>query len=285
MDTELARTFLAIAETGSFVGAAQRLHVTQSTVSARVLRLEEWLGARLFLRERTGCSMTSAGQRFQRHAASLTRLAEQSRRAVREAGGFPSAITIGAHAGLWEDFLCSWLGEFSQQSRDVAIRALVGHEEDLMQALVEGRADACIVYVPEPRSGVDMETLFEDHLVQVTAPSPRGGPGAGYVQVDWGPQFLAWHARAFPEFTEAAVAVSIGWLGLRHVLAQGGRGYFPLRLLREALHKGLVQRVQGAPVFRLPAYLCYLTPANCAPLASALNSIRRSARAIDAIDA
>jgi hypothetical protein len=105
------------------------------------------------------------------------------------------------------------------------------------------------------------------------------------VQVDWGPQFLAWHARAFPEFTEAAVAVSIGWLGLRHVLAHGGRGYFPLRLLREPLLAGRVQRVQGAPVFSLPAYLCYLTPTDSAPLASALESIRRSARAIGGSDA
>jgi DNA-binding transcriptional LysR family regulator len=45
MDTELARTFLTIAETGSFVAASERLHVTQSTVSARIRRLEEWLGA------------------------------------------------------------------------------------------------------------------------------------------------------------------------------------------------------------------------------------------------
>ena len=40
MDTELARTFLVVVATGSFVEAAQRLHVTQSTVSTRIQRLE-----------------------------------------------------------------------------------------------------------------------------------------------------------------------------------------------------------------------------------------------------
>ncbi|MGH8336611.1 MAG: LysR family transcriptional regulator, partial [Gammaproteobacteria bacterium] len=39
MDTELARTFLAVIAGGSFVEAAQRLHLTQSTVSSRIQRL------------------------------------------------------------------------------------------------------------------------------------------------------------------------------------------------------------------------------------------------------
>ena len=45
MNTELARTFLVVIATGSFVEASQRLHVTQSTVSTRIQGLEEALGA------------------------------------------------------------------------------------------------------------------------------------------------------------------------------------------------------------------------------------------------
>ena len=48
MDSEQARTFLAIAAHGSFLEASNRLHVTQSTVSARIQHLEADLGARLF---------------------------------------------------------------------------------------------------------------------------------------------------------------------------------------------------------------------------------------------
>ena len=40
MDIELARTFVAIVEAGSFVGAAERLNVTQTAVSARVRWLD-----------------------------------------------------------------------------------------------------------------------------------------------------------------------------------------------------------------------------------------------------
>ena len=48
MDIELARTFLEIVRSGSFMAAAERLHVTQTTVTARVHNLEGQLGCRLF---------------------------------------------------------------------------------------------------------------------------------------------------------------------------------------------------------------------------------------------
>ena len=63
MDIDQARTFLAIAAHGSFLEAARRLHVTQSTVSARIRNLEAELGVRLFVRNRSGASLTPAGQR------------------------------------------------------------------------------------------------------------------------------------------------------------------------------------------------------------------------------
>ena len=54
MDVAAAKTFLAIVEAGNFVAAAQRLHVTQSTVSARIKTLESALGRELFIRNKAG---------------------------------------------------------------------------------------------------------------------------------------------------------------------------------------------------------------------------------------
>ena len=60
MDIDRARTFLEIVHTGSFLKAADRLHVTQTTVSARIRTLEEELGRRLFDRNRNGATLTAA---------------------------------------------------------------------------------------------------------------------------------------------------------------------------------------------------------------------------------
>lgn len=61
MDTELARPFLIVVASGSFVAAAERLHVAQSTVSMRIQRLEQALGAEPAVAVRDESFATVAG--------------------------------------------------------------------------------------------------------------------------------------------------------------------------------------------------------------------------------
>jgi LysR family transcriptional regulator, flagellar master operon regulator len=110
-----------------------------------------------------------------------------------------------------------------------------------------------------------------------TRPKPPSEPKSDYVYVDWGPEFFAQHSLAFPNFTGAALTVNMGWLGLQRILASGGSGYFPLRLVREHEIEGRLHLVAGAPEFRLPGYLCYPTKADSESLVLALDTIRRVA--------
>jgi DNA-binding transcriptional LysR family regulator len=278
MDTELARTFLVVIATGSFVEAAQRLHVTQSTVSTRIQRLEETLGAELFVRNKAGTTLTAAGRQFQRHAAVLTRTVEQARQEIGIVSGYRATLTVGGRIGLWEDLMLRWLPIFSSLAPDVAVRALIGFEEELMQSLIEGRASIGVMYTPQSRPGLTVELLLEEQLVMVsTRPDSQREPGSDYIYVDWGAEFFAQHTLAFPNFMGAALTVNIGWLGLQKLLAFGGTGYFPARMLREHELNGKVHRVAGAPEFRLPAYLCFPTKMDSEPLALALDTLRRVA--------
>ena len=278
MDTELARTFLAVIAAGSFVDAAQRLHVTQSTVSTRIQRLEQALGAELFVRNKAGTTLTPAGRQFQRHASLLTRTVEQARQEIGIVSGFRATLTVGARIGLWEDLLLRWLPIFAALAPDVAVRALIGFEDDLMDALIEGRASIGVMYTPQARPGLTVQLLFEERLVMVsTQADPPREPGSDYIYVDWGPEFFAQHNLAFPNFTGAALSVNIGWLGLQRLIAYGGTGYFPARMLREHELAGRVHRVADAPEFHLPAYVCFPAKTNSEPLALALDTIRRVA--------
>ena len=278
MDTELARTFLVVIATGSFVAASQRLHVTQSTVSTRIQRLEETLGAELFVRNKAGTTLTPAGQHFQRHAALLTRTVEHARQEIGIVSGFRATLTVGVRIGLWEDFLLRWLPIFAALAPDVAVRALTGFEEDLMQFLIDGRTDIGVMHTPQARPGLTIEPLLEEHLVMVsTRADPPREPARDYVYVDWGAEFSNQDCLAFPNFVGAALTVNIGWLGLQHLLASGGTGYFPARMLREHELTGRVHRVPSAPEFRLPAYLCFPTKLDSEPLSLALETIRRVA--------
>jgi len=278
MDTELARTFLVVIATGSFVEASQRLHVTQSTVSTRIQRLEETLGAELFVRNKAGTTLTPAGHQFQRHAALLTRTVEQARQDVGIVRGYRATLTVGGRVGLWEDLLLRWLPIFASLAPDVAVRALIGSEEDLMQALNDGRSNISVMNTPQARPGLTVELLLEEQLVMVsTRANPAREPASDYIYVDWGTDFLAQHCLAFPNFAGAALTINIGSLGLQRLLTCGGTGYFPVRMLREHERTGRVRRVAGAPEFRLPAYLCFPTKLDSEPLSLALDTIRRVA--------
>lgn len=278
MDTELARTFLVVVAKGSFVEAAQHLHVTQSTVSTRIQRLEETLGAELFVRNKSGTTLTRAGQHFQKHAALLTRTVEQARQDIGVISGFRATLTIGGRFGLWEDLLLRWLPVFASLAPDVAVRALIGFEDTLMEMLIDGRADIGVMYTPQARPGLIVEPLLEEELVMASSrTNPSPDPGSDYIYVDWGAEFYAQHSLAYPNFSGAGLTVNNGWLGLQRLLAHGGTGYFPKRMLREHELSGKVHRVSGAAEFRLPAYLCHATKVESEPISLALETIRRIA--------
>jgi DNA-binding transcriptional LysR family regulator len=291
MDTELARTFLTVVAAGNFVSAADRLHVTQSTVSARIHALEELLGCTLFVRNKAGASLTSAGRQFQKHASTLVRTVEQARHDVGVPRGFRAALTVGGRFGLWEQLLLKWLPLMQVRAPDISIRAEIGLEADLMQNLVEGRLDVGVMYVPQSRPGLTIEPLLEERLVLVstegaTDRSSTGTtyisgnvPGPGYVYVDWGPEFYAQHSVSFPDFIGPALSANIGWLGLQHVLANGGAGYFPIRVIKPHLETGRLSVVAGTLEFTLQAYLVYPAETASDALQIALEGIREVAAA------
>jgi DNA-binding transcriptional LysR family regulator len=280
MDTELARTFLTVVGAGNFSTAAERLHVTQSTVSARIRTLEEQLGCSLFVRNKAGTRLTPAGRQFQRHAAALVRTVERARQDVGTVAGYRGTLAIGARIGLWEGLLLEWLPLMRATAPDISLRAEIALEEELMQGLVEGRIDVGVMYTPQSRPGLVVERLLEERLVLV-ATGDAGQPGSvdGYVFVDWGPEFYAQHSVFFPEFAGAALIANIGWLGLQHILRHGGSGYFPLRLVGPHLRDRRLRRVPNAPEFRLPAYLVHADEPQSDAVGVALALMRRLAAA------
>src|SRR5262245_9205536 len=85
MNLTFVRYFLAVAETGNFTAAAERCHVTQPTLSAGIVRLEEEVGARLIDRGRQS-GLSAAGQRLLPHARTMVeawRLARAEQRSSR----------------------------------------------------------------------------------------------------------------------------------------------------------------------------------------------------------
>jgi LysR family transcriptional regulator, flagellar master operon regulator len=258
MDIEQARTFLEIAESGTFVKAAERLNITQSTASMRIKSLEDSLGRPLFTRSKAGAQLTAAGQQFRRYATTVVRAWQQARQDVALPPGFRAVLGIGGQYSLWDRLLIKWVPWIRTAMPDVAVRAEVGTPETLIRQLGEGLLDIVAMYAPQNRTGFVVEQLFTDRIVMVSTQKDASPIlDDRYVYVDWGPAFHAGHTQAFPDFATPAVSVGIGFLGLSYLLESGGTGYFPIRVARPYIEAGRLHLVKEAPDFRRPVYAVY----------------------------
>lgn len=284
MDIDQARTFLAITACGSFLEAARQLHVTQSTVSARIQRLEEELGCRLFVRNRAGASLTPAGRRFLDYAKRLVLTADQARSDVGLPQRYRASLRIGGRIALWEGFLPQWVGWMRNRAQDVVIRSEIGFEEDLMRRLVEGSLDIGLMYTPSHSPGLVVEHLFDENLVLVSSRPGDTGPGEDYIYIAWGPGFYAQHAQSYPDLEGPPQIANIGWLGVQLVLANGGSCFLPARMVEAYIAAGKLFRVAGSPEYTHPAYLVYPRRSDNPVLETALAGLRELGAAVRGAD-
>jgi DNA-binding transcriptional LysR family regulator len=259
MDINLARTFLAVAQTRSFINAAEKLSVTQSTVSLRIKTLEGLLGKPLFERSKAGATLTPGGAQFERHALALVRVWQQAQLEVGLSGQHRDHLAVGAETTLWEGFLLRWIGSLRSSMPDIAVSATTGVSSAMAERLIEGTLDLAVTYRPVPRPGIVIEHLFDEELVLVTSGEPKGRtPGADYVFVSWGAEFEAEHEAAYPRLDYTGLNLELGSLGISYLLDNTASGYFPLRIARPLIRRRRLKPVKGARRFVHP--VCALYP-------------------------
>lgn len=278
MDIELARTFLEIVRTRSFVRAADQLNVSQTTVSARVRALEERLGRPLFVRNKTGASLTPAGEQFLRYAPMFVQLWQRARHQVAVPPGRRAVLTLGGELSLWHPWLVEWLHWMRRSAPDVALRVQVGVPESLTNQVSTGALDVAVMYAPQYRPGARVELLLEEKLVLVTTDAEgKAVEPDSYIYVDWGPDFAQHHELSFPEDTNPGLFVGLGPLALTYVLEAGGSGYFRQRAVAPHIAAGKLHLVAGAPSFFYPIYAVCSAQADDELVTLALQGLRNIA--------
>jgi DNA-binding transcriptional LysR family regulator len=272
---ELARTFLEVVTAGSFVGAAERLHITQSTVSSRIRTLEEQLGYTLFVRNKAGAVLTPGGQQFQRHAGTLVRTWEAARLDVAIPRDYRAILRVGGEAGLWYRLLYRWVPWMRSHAPDVALRCEIGLPDGLISNLVEGIHDLAVMYTPQSRPSLRVDLLTEDELVLVEADAPPGSTvPRDHVYVDWGREFQRHHRMRFPDAPAPPLTIGLGTLGFDYLTRYGGTGYFPRRLAQKLIDAGQLRHIADAPAFALPIYVVRSVDADPSLVERALEGLR-----------
>ena len=259
MNIEHMRAFLEVTATGSFQLAADKLHVTQSTISARIKALEERLNRPLFVRKRNGAELTAGGHHFHRHALTAVRAWERARQEIALPDDLKAIVNLGIQLNHWDRVAAPWLAWMQTHAPDVATQILSEYSEPLMHRLRDGLLDLAILYDPQQRPELVIEPYLTEKLILISTSPREVSPGRvpGYVFVDWGDSFRAQHSQAFPETPAPKLSVGLGAVGLDHILKQGGSGYFLEETVSPLIAEGRLHRVANAPIFERPTYLVY----------------------------
>jgi len=270
MDIDLARTFLEIVRHGSLAAAAEKLHVTQTAITARVQKLESQLGSTLFVRNRAGARLTANGEAFVVYANQLVQTWEAARRDLPLPEGYRDVLHIGGEVSLCNPLMLRWAGELREHIPSHALRMEIRDGENLLRQLELGVLDAALVYQPEYWPRLQVEQLLEEKLIlvrSVECPDP-------YVYIDWGADFRQRHDAALPEKAKAPLSFNLGPLGLQYILEHGGSGYFRTRVVHSYLLSGVLERVPRAPEFSHPVYLVYSRDRDSPTLQHAFERLR-----------
>ena len=200
MDLANLNAFIAVAESGSFSLAGERLHLTQPAVSKRIFSLEEQLGVRLFDRLGRETSLTEAGRALLPRAYRILGELDDTRRALANLNGQVSGrltLATSHHIGLHR--LPPVLREFSRRHPDVSLDIRFLDSEVAHDEVLQGRAElAVITLAPEARSSEARTPLrttpvWEDPLDFVAAPEHPLARNGSLTLAD-----VAAHPAVFP---------------------------------------------------------------------------------------
>lgn len=260
MDIVVLKTFLEISRTHHFGKAAENLHVTQSTVSARIKLLEEAIGAQVFTRTRNDIQLTVVGKRLVRYAENIIVTWNRARQEIAVEDEATILLTVAGMPSLWDIVLQEWLNTTHQTHPNLSITAEVTGIETMQRRLSDGTLDLAFMFDAPALKDMNVKEIQTIPIVMVSSAANIGVEEAlrnKYILVDWGTTFDVSHAKYFPDMPAPSMRVGLGRVALDVMLTCGGSAYMAEAMVLEYLNNGTLHLVQDAPVITRSAYCAY----------------------------
>lgn len=175
MDLRQLEYFVAVAEERNFTRAAERVHISQSGVSAQIRQLERELGAELFDRSARTATLTVAGKAALEHARAALAAAVAVGRSVGEVTGLiRGRLTVGMVTGCTITPLFDALAAFHRAHPGVELSLQEDNSDRLIDGVRAATVDLALVGTATATpDGLDALTIISERLV---AAVPRGHP-------------------------------------------------------------------------------------------------------------
>jgi len=171
MELNQLRYFVAVAETGGFIRAAQRCGVTQPSLSQQIRKLEGELGVTLFDRSSRGAIPTEAGRALLPRALRILAEVRETMSGVKddiETGRGP--LSVGAIPTIAPYLMPPVLSRFLKGHPDCELTVREDLTERLIEAVVDHELDAAVMSTPVEHPALDVEVIGREPLL-VVAPA------------------------------------------------------------------------------------------------------------------
>ena len=167
MELRQLRYFRAVVQERSFSRAARRCFVAQPSLSQQIGKLEEEAGEPLFVRDRSGVRLTSAGEALWARAAEVLGSVEEIERTFSQREGSTSGVVaFGAIPTVAPYFLPTVLRAFRETHPAVALDLSEGTTAEVARLVLAGDlAFAVVSTLDEPLSGLTLEELFSEPML------------------------------------------------------------------------------------------------------------------------
>jgi len=259
MQIDLLDTFLDLTETRSFHRTAERLHITQSTVSARVQTLEDAVGSRLFNRSRAGTDLTPEGKRFEPHARALRHEWNEARRRIQIPSGADQLLRLGIQNDLAAVYLGDWVAAFRAALPETAFYIEPDYSNQMCADLLTGILDLAVMFSPKPHPDLHFESVGEVayRMLSTNARSLAEVRPESFVFAHFSPAFEEMHRQLTPELARATVSVGQSSSVVSLLTAMGGSGYVLEKSATALVVEGRFLAVDDAPDLRQPVYAAF----------------------------
>ncbi|MBR0342834.1 MAG: LysR family transcriptional regulator [Oscillospiraceae bacterium] len=169
MDLILLKYFHVVAREGSFMAAAQKLGYAQSNLSTRIRQLEESYGTELFIRGRSGVTLTDKGRILYDYAEKLLSLSLEAEGALKENSYSTGQLTITAMESAAITFLPALLAEYHRDNPNISVCVKTGTSDAGVCRLLENEVDLAFVVGRNDHDGLCAVPVKKEKLVLVTA--------------------------------------------------------------------------------------------------------------------
>lgn len=187
MDYKDLRIFLAVSAAQNLARAGQQLHMSASTLSRRIVRMEEEAGAQLLNRDRGPLTLTSAGELFRQHAEQTLVAWESLQSAVdTNVSDMEGSLTLYCSVTASYSFLADLLARFRERYPKVDLRLHTGDAAESIPRAESGDADVVIAARPEQLpDGLTFRTMASSPLLFIAPRALGAVPEIAQAEVDW----------------------------------------------------------------------------------------------------